>query len=415
MVYFDIVITSENRLKGEKKAYLFDDVVRLQFKNEDEYFKFIDNPTLSIDDFNIVKGITDINFLEKIINLSNLSQKIKESTVMVELFNIKDLPIKLLQTKKKIKLNLIALDYKDTVNLLKSPYMHENVFFYDKFNEGMMLSLKDMINVYDELLRYAKIPLENNYSPAESFYYIYNLLKQRIYTEEGKDEKETKSRGLKEVLYGDKIVCVGYSNLFAAISSVLGLCAEVCSWEHIKEDEGHASNVIYLNDPKYNICGIYGVDVTWDSKENEKDTEFENNIENFLLPMPLEEKVKKSIDYKPTLGCSYYRFFISKINYIKYPFIPNNKKLAYKKANIIYKNLGLPQVTENTSLDDIEKDLLNLGNKPIPTNTLKNIIMNVTPKSAEDLEKTIKSSRYYIIETKRKEILLQRIFGNKRS
>lgn len=415
MASIDIVITKENRLDGEKKAYLIDDVVRLEFKNEDEYFKFIENPILTMDDFNIIEGITDTKLLEKILKLPNLSEKIRESSVMVEMFNIKDLPINLLQTKKKIKLNLIALDYKDTVLVIKSPYMHENVFFYDKFNEGMMLSLKDMINVYEELLRYAKVPLENNYSPAESFYYIYNLLKQRIYHEEGKDEKETKSRGLKEVLYGDKIVCVGYSNLFAAISSVLGLSAEVCSWEHIKEEEGHASNVVYLNDSKYNICGVYGVDVTWDSKENEKDTEFENNIENFLLPMPLEEAVKKSIDYKPTIGCSYYRFFISKINYAKYPFIPNNDKMAYKKANIIYKSLVLPKVTEDTSLDDIEKDLLSLGNKPIPTNTLKTIIMNVTPKSDKDLEKTIKSSRYYKIEKKKTELLLQRIFGTKRS
>lgn len=415
MVYFDIVITTENKLDGEKKAYLFDDVVRIEFKNEDEYLKFMENPVLTMDDFNIIEGVTDTKFLDYALKLPDLSKSIKESTIMVEMYNIKELPIKLLQTKKKIKLNLIALNYKDTVSVLKSPYMHENVFFYDKFNEGMMLSLKDMINVYEELLRYAKVPLENNYSPAESFYYIYNLLKQRIYHEEEKDEKETKSRGLKEVLYGDKIVCVGYSNLFAAISSVLGLSSEVCSWKHIKEEDGHASNVVYLNDSKYNICGVYGVDVTWDSKENEKDTEFENKIENFLLPMPLEEAVKKSIDYKPTIGCSYYRFFISKIIYAKYPFIPNNDKMAYKKANIIYKNLGLPQVTENTSLEDIETNLLSLGNKPIPIKTLKRIIMNVTPKSDKDLEKTIKSSRYYAIEKKKTELLLQRIFGNKKS
>ncbi len=415
MANIDIVITKEDRLDGEKKAYLFDDVVRLEFKNEDEYLKFMENPVLIMDDFNIIEGVTDTKLLEKILKLPNLSEKIKESSVMVEMFNKTDLPIKLLQTKKKIKLNLIALDYKDTVLVIKSPYMHENVFFYDKFNEGMMLSLKDMINVYEELLKYAKVPLENNYSPAECFYYIYNLLKQRIYHEEEKGEKETKSRGLKEVLYGDKIVCVGYSNLFSAISSVLGLFSEVCSWDSVKDEDGHASNVVYLNDEKYNICGIYAVDVTWDSKENEKDTEYENNIKNFLLPMSLEEAIKKSIDYKPALGCSYYRFFISKINHDKYPFVPNNDKMAYKKANIIYSNLNLPLALEDTSLDDIETNLLSLGNRGIPTNTLREIIMTVTPKSRKDLDKTIKTSEYYKIETKRAELLLQRIFGKKRS
>lgn len=412
MANFDITITNKKELDEKKVAYLFDDVVRLEFINEDEYFKFMKNPELTMEDFNIFDDITDTRLIEKITMLPDLSKKIQEGSITVDIHNIKNLPVRLLQTKKKVTLNLIELDFKDTISILKSPYMHKNVYFYDKFNEGMKLSLMDMLNVYEELIRYAKVPLDNNYSPVECFYYIYNLLKQRIYHEEEKNEKGSKSRGLKEVLYGDKIVCVGYSNLFAAIASVLGLSAEVCSWEHINDKNGHASNVVYLNDPKYNICGIYAIDVTWDSKKNDDDEEYENNIKNFLVPIVLEENIMKAYNYKPTFGCSYYRFFISKIYCVKYPQVINNDKMAYKKANIVYQNLGMPLVNESVPLDAIEKELLGLGNKEISTDTLRDIIMTVTPKSEKELDKTIKSSKYYEIESERMMQILQILLGN---
>ncbi len=412
MTNLRVLISSNYNYNQGKIANYFDNVLTLEFKSEEDYLKFSENPYLTIDNFNIIDCITDIKEIEKILKKENIPRIFKKSPVIVEITNFNDLPIKLLNKGKKIKFKLLNMNYTEIIKVLTSPYVHENVSFYDKFNEGMEISLKDMIKVYEKLLTFAKVPLENKYSPAESFYYIYNVLKKRIYKEEDKKDEESKSRGLKEVLNGDKIVCVGYSNLFAAICSVLDLPVEICSWVPTDNSEsGHVSNIVYLNDPKYNLFGIYAIDTTWDSKQNEYDTEYENDISHFLIPLDIEEKEKKIKNLKPGHGCNYYRFFISKKHYNQIPAIRENKKIAYKKAYNIFKSLNIKENVYNIDLDTLEETIKKLGNKKISTRQLRNIIAKVTPKNDDDLNKTIKTSIYNKIEAKQTELLLKKIFG----
>ena len=410
MIPIKIIISSINYFNEFKLASLFNGQLRLDFKTEDEYLKFLNNPKLTINDFNIIEGLTNIEEINKIIFSIDIKQLLKDTPILIELSNINDLPIKLLETKKKVILNIIKLDYNNIIHILSNSHIHENVLFIDKYNEGIELTLKDMISIYQDIYNYAYIPLKNNYSQIESFYYIYNLTKERIYKEENIDEDETKSRSLIEILNGDKIVCVGYCNLFAAISHVLGLNVEICFWENKELDDGHASIIVYINDTKYNICGIYAIDPTWDSKRNEDDVDYVNSIRNFLIPLTYEEKIKEYVGYKPLFGCSYYRFIISKENCMKYPNMLELKKLTINKGKTILNNLRINNFDDKINLDELEVIIKNLGNQILSTSVLKDIITTVTLKSRENLDKTINTSIYSKIEEKNIELLLREIF-----
>lgn len=384
-------IISKSEIYNEKIADLFDNILRLTFKSEDEYIKFMQNPKLTLDDFNIIPGLleeeTIINFLKNF----DLPNEIKKSRPMIEITNPKDLPVKLLKSKKRIALNLSNLNFEEAFSIITNPLVSDNVTFYSRYDEGRETTLKEMIDVYNELLSYAKPAIDNNYSPAESIFYIYNMVKKRIYNEENQGEKLTKSRSVTDILNGDKIVCTGFSNLLAAIANILHIPVEVSYWDDIADKTaGHSANVVYLNDPKYNICGVYAIDATWDSRENEEDTEYENNIEHFLIPMTLEEKNKKKCGLKPTIGCSFYKFFISKIEYKRYPFFRHTKNIALKNANQVYENLNLKKTDDD--LENLSEEIYKFGNRIINPDKLKDIITVVTPKSEEDLTKMISSS-----------------------
>lgn len=390
MLRINIIISKNEITKQEKIADVFDNDLNLTFQNEDEYLEFIKNPKLTPEDFNIIENITEVNKISEILKMQNLYEQIKIAKPTIKINNINELPIKILKSKKSISLILTSIDFKEVIEIITNPYIHNNVTFYGKYNEGCEMSLQEIIKVYEKLLTYTNKIIEKNYSPAESLFYIYNLIKKRIYQEEEKGEKLSTSRSITEVLNGDKIVCKGYSNLYAALANMLDLPVEICSWDSIYDDmNGHASIIVYLNDPKYNLCGIYGIDPTWDSKKNINDTEYENNIRHFLVPMKIEEQNKKNNGFKPSFGCLYYKFFISKIFYTRNPFFIYYKEKTYQTAEKIYKYLNLSEPIE---LNTTTKTLQKLSNEYIPIDVLKNIITTVTPKSDEDLEKTIHTS-----------------------
>lgn len=113
-----------------------------------------------------------------------------------------------------------------------------------------------------------------NLSPFETIIFVYDIVRDRYYKDEGKDEKYTKSRDLSEVAFGEAIVCHGYAELFKAILNYIGIETYLAPLRVKDEDIGHTRNEIYVVDPKYNINGVYYFDTTWDSKERGKEDQF---------------------------------------------------------------------------------------------------------------------------------------------
>lgn len=412
MLKVDIIISKNDIYKDDKVADYFDDsnVLRLVFKSEDEYLNFLKNPQLTSQDFSKFNLESIPDKVQTILSYTKLYDLIKSSTPTFELETINNLPTRILLTKRKIYLNIINLPLKDILNLLRNPQIHENVFFYDKYNEGKEMTLKELIEMYNKLLTLIKDVKDKNYSPAEKLFYAYNIVKSRIYKKEEKHEDETISRNLAEILKCKKIVCEGFANFLLGLCEVLEIPTEKIIWIHkSKRKAGHDTVAVYLNDEKYNIHGIYAIDPTWDSKENEKDTTYKQYIRHFLVPMNMEKNEKAKSNIIPNVSCSYYRFFISYDLYQKLPFMDINKKIAFKKARKIFSYMQVPFIED---LDYLYQRLKEMGEQLLDNDTIAKIVTSVTPMDDKDLKKTLSSTPYSIQEVPKTSIILKRILGN---
>lgn len=412
MLKVDIIISKNDIYKDDKVADYFDDsnILRLVFKSEDEYLNFLKNPQLTPQDFNKFNLESIPDKVQTILSYTKLYDLIKSSTPTFELETIINLPTRILLTKRKIYLNIINLPLKDILNLLRNPQIHENVFFYDKYNEGKEMTLKELIEMYNKLLTIIKDVKDKNYSPAEKLFYAYNIVKSRIYKKEEKHEDETISRNLAEILKCKKIVCEGFANFLLGLCEVLEIPTEKIIWIHkSKRKAGHDTVAVYLNDEKYNIHGIYAIDPTWDSKENEKDTTYKQYIRHFLVPMNIEKNEKAKSNIIPNVSCSYYRFFISYDLYQKLPFMNINKKIAFKKARKIFSYMQVPFIED---LDYLYQRLKEMGEQLLDNDTIAKIVTSVTPMDDKDLKKTLSSTPYSIQEVPKTSIILKRILGN---
>lgn len=376
------------------------------FPSEKEYLGFLKEPNIKAEDFTLIEDLS-LDKTRNILKNTDISKLLKESNIVVILRKLEELPINLLNQGNEIILDVSKLDYKDIYKILTSDYIKDNILFKDRFNQGTNLTLKEMIKMYDRLLCYTKEIKEKNYSPLEAVFYIYNIVKKRIYKMEDEKDSLTKSRSLNEVLNGDNIVCVGYSNIFTAICDMVGIHAEEQGWKPIKDNEsGHSSVILYLNDNKYNVKGIFGIDATWDSKENEDDITYQNNISNFLLPISCEEKSKKRYGFEPGYGSLYYRFMhASKVfgvlpkEYLKLDYIGK----IYEYLDILYDN--------TKSLEDIKEELKAYGNKAINPEKIRDCMNIVTPKSEEEMNETMKTCIHQKIEEEKQNRLLRLILG----
>lgn len=120
-------------------------------------------------------------------------------------------------------------------------------------------------------------------SPIEEIMCAYDIVKNKMYSEEEENEANELSRDLCKVLLGDRIVCLGFSRIFNELLEQLGYKSMVCSYDDIKNSNGgHARNFTYIKDDKYGIDGLYFFDVTWDSKKEDDEDFYINRYRCFL-------------------------------------------------------------------------------------------------------------------------------------
>lgn len=119
-------------------------------------------------------------------------------------------------------------------------------------------------------------------SPIEQVMMAYDICKNRVYVSEKKGEKPSKSRDLVSTLLTNTIVCVGYTNIFITIINKLGFKATDFSIKEIDETNScHVRPVVWIEDPKYGINGLYFFDPTWDSKRKDSGIESMNSYKCF--------------------------------------------------------------------------------------------------------------------------------------
>ena len=126
---------------------------------------------------------------------------------------------------------------------------------------------KKTIDYIDEIANHIK---SKDYSPLEQLIYAYDIVRNNKYNEESENEDDKISRDLSSVVTGDKIVCVGFTNLFNAILNKLQIRNMNYNLDAININEsGHVRSVVYLQDSKYNIDALYLFDPTWNSMRDE--------------------------------------------------------------------------------------------------------------------------------------------------
>ena len=120
-----------------------------------------------------------------------------------------------------------------------------------------------------------------NLSPLEKFMYAYNVVTKYKPYNENKENKD-ESRYVYEILDNDYMVCVGYSRLLVDLLTKLGIKAyqigskvgtgmenipneDIVAGEESYKSALHARVQLQLEDPKYNVSGVYISDPTWDN------------------------------------------------------------------------------------------------------------------------------------------------------
>lgn len=312
-------------------------------------------------------------------------------------------------------ISLDSMPFTQKLDILTDPKITNkpNLFFEDEFTTGEYIRADEMLRMYQIILEDCRTIKENNYSITEAIYYIYNKYKERIYQEESKNEKSATSRSLNQITKGSKIVCVGYSNYLNAVASILGIPIYPLHWSDESCFKGHQENIAIINDPVYDIKGVYAIGITWDSKHDETDTTYQNNIRHFLVPIPYdqEEKNHKNL-YFPSDECYYHildRY--ESLNRLKNYNAPKQvmdhaRRNVINAINKLYNLLSIPLVGEDCNIDDEIIKIRMLGFRSISPKTLEEIITRVTPKTKAELNKAIKTSPHYIIRTR--ELLLLR-------
>lgn len=118
-----------------------------------------------------------------------------------------------------------------------------------------------------------------NLSPIEQIMYAYDLVRDRVYQLEDDGEDYSVSRDISSVLFGDKIVCVGFAEIFSKVLDALNIRNVL--FTIVGRKSGHMRNAVYVNDSKYDIHGVFFFDPTWDSQREKGSINYLNSYKYF--------------------------------------------------------------------------------------------------------------------------------------
>ena len=221
-----------------------------------------------------------------------------------------------------------ASDYSKTKELLCTYYdIKDNIYLFFEGNKNytkLKSAFETSLSVKKEADRIKSLGL----SPLETIMYTYDYVRSRVYTFENSNEEKTVSRDLSSVIKGDKIVCLGYSNIFAAILNCMGIKAEVDDMVDSNAKAGHARNRVLVEDEKYGINGVYSFDATQDSKGKDGSNAYLKSYRHFCLvdkDMRKFDRFNYKYSYDPSI-----EFYIEFKNY--FDFLFKQKKINRKEV-----------------------------------------------------------------------------------
>ena len=261
--------------------------------NEEEYINCyiydnnVDINVFTSNDNNIEELLSDENIKKEIIGydisqLNNIYRNCSTITFQLtdNLHEFLDRNPSLLD-KELIILDEVNVDREDLNKVLRAVGKYRKIKIYVSGNKKPV-TIDDYEKTVVEIEKIANKIRKYNLSPLEQVMYAYDLVRDRVYVHEDENEDETISRDLTSVLFGDKIVCVGYATEFEKVLDNLGIRNLDCIlYGKNVNDHGHARSAVYIKDDKYNVEGVFFFDPTWDSKEKDNPDNFLNSYKYF--------------------------------------------------------------------------------------------------------------------------------------
>ena len=234
-IKYDVLI-SEGEISSYMDFSLTNDLVTIfiskekslesQLKNKEAF-----NETLSMDreviEFDDSLSVMDseyeklmLDYYENFFNNNSIIEKAEHIKLDIESMDVKkfinDNPI--LKTKKLVINEQLQITETEKIEKYLEQYsgMTDKIHIMLKGNISC-ITLDECKAIMDMIKTVADKIKSLGLSPLENIMYIYDFVRNRVYVKESEEEEYTKSRDLSEVLTGNKIVCLGYANIFQAI------------------------------------------------------------------------------------------------------------------------------------------------------------------------------------------------------
>jgi hypothetical protein len=185
---------------------------------------------------------------------------------------------------------IVVPDEFDSSNIdeLNSIYEGFNILVYLK-DSHVPMSMNDINNAahFDKLCDDIK---KLNLSPLEKILICYDIVRERKYNS-GVDSDSFESRNIYKILNSDKIVCAGYSDIICRMFKKIDVPFFFTLLNDRERGGGHARVTVFVDDPKYDVKGLYGLDPTFDS--NRKETDYLSTYNYFLKDLDFFKEVDK--------------------------------------------------------------------------------------------------------------------------
>ena len=258
------------------------------------------------------------------------------------------------------------------------------------------LAMRQTLDFFNDLVQ------ANSLSPTEILMYAYDIMKTFRY-KENKEDKD-KSRYLHNIVMTDYIVCVGYAKFMEQIlkennikAIAVGVTCDLGNGEY----GGHERNLVYLDDDKYDIHGIYAIDATWDSAKGRPILITDEHGKRFIVK---ETRVTDTVEKDYDANALYRHFIVPAAEYedvfIKDTIPPVLKLQIEDKYDEFYQDTDRygPFITTRTDLtalfgeipskDDL-KDALRV--KKPSLETFRNILFTVRKAQGYTKEEALDS------------------------
>lgn len=385
----ELEITIDFSLKEEFTNVLANDFLLLKFNSFESLEKYLQHPRKILIDEDFLDAfspneIKKLKGLERKLNrnLDYICNLIRKQKINVLNCRSKYLKSSILDGHYEVDLNGLALSLEELKEILNFSWPLDTQFF-DDFNKIEAVDRFTLLKTYEKIEKIVNPFKQFNPSPAEAVLYAYDVARSRVYKKCISDEKNSLSRDLNLILDNEEIVCAGFVNLFNAICFFLGVPTDLLIWEGSKENiSPHASPLVYLNDPKYGLFGLYAFEPTWNSKKSSQDSDYILNCKYAFIPLKSEIafKERRGLTLTNTSLYGSLKNFLG--NYeamIRFssPEIVLKQffQLITNKINGLREKLNLEPLPRLITHSDIESALESLEGKIIPFETFRKLLI----------------------------------------